>query len=701
MTEPVLERLFRPRSIAIVGASTRADAIGARVIANLHRFGFGGTILPVNPRYDEVASLRCHPSIESLPDGVDAAFIAIPAESVPEALERVGRRGVRCAFVNASGFADGGPAGRILQAELARVASRHRIALCGPNNMGLINVHDGAAIWTQRNTPPIAPGPLAVIAQSGSVTLVLAEDERKLGFSYLVTTGNEAVLGVADYLGHIARDERVRTVLLFVESIRDPRTFGDAAEQARAAGKRIVALKTGASQRGRSLVRAHTDSLAGDDAIYDAFFRRHGVIRVHDLDEMLETALLVTAYPRPPARRHVVPVTLSGGEAALIADLSTRVGLDLPPLSDATVAALRPAFPDFARPQNPLDGWGLGFNPTNFGLILDALQTQPDIGAIALSVDAPANGGGDVPYTLQMTELLGQPEHRKPVIVFNNAAGGGPNPEVRARLDPLGIPYLSGMRNALAALAHWLGPADPVPQPIFERDHRDAGPALREGPLRESALFAELAKAGVPMSPSRPAATAEEAVAAAGSFGYPVALKGCAAEVPHKTEHGLVRLALSGEAALRSAHAEVSAVLDRLAAGSPTREIVVQPMAHEGIELIAAVRHDPDFGPLVVVGLGGVWAEFVGSVSIRLGPIDAAAARLMLEECRAAEALAGLRGHGPYDIEAAVEAVAALSRIGAAAGPRMGSLEINPLIVGRRGAVGVDALLTAPTRAPE
>lgn len=695
MSRSALERLFNPRSIAIVGASTREDSIGFRVIRNLRKFGFGGAIHPINPRYPEVAGLQCLPSVEALPPDVDAAFIAIPAQNVSGVLDEVGRKGIRAAFANASGFADGGVAGRELQQKLADTAARHGIALCGPNNMGLVNVHDRAAVWTQLNMTKVTPGPVAVIAQSGSITLALAEDERHLGFSYLVTCGNEAVLGVGDYLDYIVRDDRVRTVLIFVESIRNAARFGAAADAARAAGKRVIALKTGTSQSGRSLVAAHTDSLAGDDAVYDAFFRRHGVIRVNDLDEMLETAVLVTAYPRPPANRHLVPVTLSGGEAALIADLSAEAGLELSGLSDGTVARLRPAFPDFARPQNPLDGWGLGFNAKNFGIIVDALQADPDVGAVALCVDAPGSGGGDVPYTLQMTKLVGKPEHTKPIIFFNNTSGTGPNEDVRQALVPFGIPYLSGMRNALVAMAHWIGPppsANIAPAASAAVDAKGIEAALSRGPMRQTALFRLLRDNGVPMASCEAVSSATEAAAKAATLGYPVVLKGCADEFAHKTELGLVRLGLRDADAVSVAYGEIDAALG----ASATREIVVQPMVGEGVELIVAARSEPGFGTVVVVGLGGIFVEFIKSVSVRLGQIDTAEARAMLDECRASEMLAGLRGKGPYDITAAAEAIAALSRFAVAAGPYVGSLEINPLIVGTKGAVGVDVLLTPP-----
>ena len=230
----LLATLFRPRSIAVIGASTREDAIGFRVIRNLRRMGFAGEIFPINPRYREVAGLTCLPSIEALPPGVESAFIALPAEQGPDVLEAVGRRGIKTAFVNASGFADGGPEGRALQRRLRAVALAQGIVLCGPNNMGVISVHDRTAIWTQLHMSDVRPGPVAVISQSGSMALVLAQDERNLGLAYLVTAGNEAVLSAADYLDHIVRDSRVKTVLLFLESIRDPARFGAAAREAAA-----------------------------------------------------------------------------------------------------------------------------------------------------------------------------------------------------------------------------------------------------------------------------------------------------------------------------------------------------------------------------------------------------------------------------------------------------------------------------------
>ncbi|HEY6431119.1 MAG TPA: CoA-binding protein, partial [Acetobacteraceae bacterium] len=264
MSSSNLHKLLSPRSIAVVGASERSDAIGSRVINNLRAMGFSGPIYPVNPRYTEVCGLPCHASLSSLPEQVDAAFLGVPARNGPDLLEQAADAGIQAVFVNANGYADGDEEGRELQRRLTAIARQRNVAVAGPNNLGLVNVLDRKAMWTPRYFSAIAPGPVAVISQSGSVALILSEDERKLGFSYLVTTGNEAMVTVADYLQHVATDDRVGVILLFLETVRDPALFAQAARTALASGKRIVALKLGRSEIGRTLVQAHTGSLAGE-----------------------------------------------------------------------------------------------------------------------------------------------------------------------------------------------------------------------------------------------------------------------------------------------------------------------------------------------------------------------------------------------------------------------------------------------------
>jgi acyl-CoA synthetase (NDP forming) len=687
-----LDRLLKPKSIAIVGASERPEAIGTRLIRNLRLMNYPGTIYPVNPRYKELAGLTCYPSLTALPETVDAAFLAVPAPSGPELLEEAARCGIKAVFTNANGYADGDADGVALQRRLEAIAEKNGIVLAGPNNLGLVNVHDHCAIWTPRYMQTIPAGPVAVISQSGSIALILSEDERKLGFSYLVTTGNEAVLTVADYLDHIVRDDRVGVVLLFLETIRDPALFAKAAQEARRRGKRIVALKLGSSEGGRALVQAHTGSLAGEDRLYDAFFQAQGIIRVRDLDEMLETAVVLAASPAAPPTPSLVPVTLSGGEAALLADLGAELGIDFPKLSPETLARLRPAFPPYSSIGNPVDAWGLGFNAERFKIVLDALLADPSIGTIGLSVDAPGQGGGDVPYACVMAEACVASKTDKRLVMFNNTSGTGVNAEVRAILDKARIPYLSGMRPALAAMGHLSRLAKPAPSPT------DALPGAAL-PTGETEQFRVLTTAGVTMTGAEPVASAAEACAVAARFGYPVVLKGVAAHLPHKSDLGLVKLGLADDTEVAAAFRDVSAILAAHAQPGALGQVVVQAMAPEGVELILGVRNIPGFGSFIIVGPGGVLVEISAKASVRLGPVDEATAREMLAETPAAKLLGGVRGKPPCDIDAAVAAIAAFSRLAAAQSHLLAALEINPLIVSPRGAVGVD-LLIEPHHAP-
>ena len=278
MGDVLLDKLLKPHSIAVVGASERSDAIGTRVIRNLRRLGFPGRIYPVNPRYQQIEGLACVPSLVALPEQVDAAFFAVPAIQTPDLLLDAARAGIHAVFMNANGFADGGPAGITLQQQVIDIAKAHGIAVCGPNNLGVINVFDKVAAWTPRYMMEPKEGPIALISQSGSIAIVLADDERKIGFSYLITAGNEAVLSVADYLWHCARDDRAKVILLYLETIRNPEAFAAAAAEAVEQGKPIIAHKLGRSEIGQALVQAHTGSLAGEDRLFDEFARKLGII---------------------------------------------------------------------------------------------------------------------------------------------------------------------------------------------------------------------------------------------------------------------------------------------------------------------------------------------------------------------------------------------------------------------------------------
>src|SRR5579864_2490934 len=564
-----LDKLMNPRSIAVVGASEREDALGSRVIRNLRALGYQGRIYPVNPRYQDVGGLTCFPSLSGLPERVDAAFLAVPAAQGPDLVEEAGKLGIAALFMNANGYADGDAAGVALQRRVEGIANRYGIDLCGPNNLGIINVNDHAAMWTPRYMMKVKQGPIALISQSGSIAIVLADDERKIGFSYLITAGNEAVLTVAEYMHHCAQDERVGVILVYLETIRRVEAFTEAARETQRHGKPIVVLKLGASEGGRAMVQAHTGSLAGEDRLYDVLFRKLGIVRVRDLDEMLETAILVSAYPKPKTG-DLVALTLSGGEAALIADIAATVGVRFPQLSAATLDKLRPAFPPYS-------------------MIGDIVVADPAIGTVAVSVDAPGAGGADVPYACAMAEVCVAAAARsdKHFVFFNNTTGTGPNADVRAILDRAKIPYLSGVRTALTAIGNSRRAKNSVApatvQPLA-RDRLDAA-------TTDVARFTLLADAGLPMAKCVAVASAADAADAAGKLGFPVVLKGSGPRLAHKSDLGLVHADLRDGAQVKAAYDNVSRLLDKHVAETAEREIYVQAMAKPGVELILGIRN--------------------------------------------------------------------------------------------------------------
>ena len=692
MAEMRLDRLLCPKSIAVIGASTRETSFGYRALNNLKTYGFQGPIYPVNPRYDEILGFECYPSLDGVPGPVDAAFVALAAERAPDALEDCGRHGVGGAAVVASGFADAGGEGIELQRRIVEIAARHGIALNGPNNLGAINLFDRATLWPSTLLPGIEAGPVALVTQSGSIGIATSQDERKLGLGYTITAGNEAALTVADYIDFLAGDARIKVIMLVLESIRQPDAFAAAVRKARAAGQTVLALKVGVSESGARAVQAHTGALAGEDAVYDAFFRSHGVLRVQGLDEMQETAALLSAYPGQPENANTVPVTLSGGQAALFADLAARARVPGRELSQATVAKLRQVLPAYANPRNPLDAFGAGWDPEVFDTIIDILTEDPEVGIVAFSMDAPGSGGADSSWVSLMADMVGKrlPRPDKRYIFVNNLSVGGLNPHVREKLDGYGVPYLLGMTAATAALGNWLGMPDPLP--VVFRAEEAQGARWRAAAAEASSdpeRFALLREAGVPMAECRVVEDAEAAVAAADSLGYPVVMKGGAEGLLHKTEAGTVRVGLADAHAVRAAYGEISAALTRKR-GSV---VYLQPQAGAGIELLLGLRMDPAFGPVVAVGLGGTLVEVMKEASLRLAPVSVEEAAVMLGETKAGELLAGVRGRGPDDVAAAAEAIAAFSRFGPALADDLAALEVNPLIVlpQGQGAVGVDA----------
>jgi len=689
-------KLFRPASVAVVGASQRPDAVGSVVVANLIRWDFPGDIYPVNPRYDEIQGRRCYPSLSSIGCAPEAVFLAVPAASVPALLDEAGACGASAAYVNGSGFIDAGTFGSEPQEGLMRTARAHGMALCGPNNMGLINLADRIPLWTSPDLPIVGPGPVAIISQSGAIAISLTYDAGHFCYAYVVTTGNEAICTAADYLAFMIEDPRIRVVQLFLETVRDTERFAAAARRAHECGIALVVLKVGRSAQSRAAIGGHTAAVAGDDSVYDAYFRSLGIVRVDNLDQMIEaTKIALVARPlRRPGR--IAVVTLSGGEAALVADSAQRHRIELATLSDDVQNRLVEITGTATVRRNPVDAWGRGWDPAGFNAIVTTIAGDSAVDGVLCAINPASPRGHDEAVFVGMANACGLAAKcsNKLFGLVATVASAEPNDEVARLLEDHAIPYLRGLDSGLAALVAWRD---------REGVRRNANASL-QGPgrtaalsrsMNEAELFAALNDGGACFARSRAVASTAEAIRAASELGYPVALKGTAPDLLHKTELGLVRLGLGSPEILRAVAADMGPRLRRYSRDK-SATLVVQAMTPTGFELLVSARNDLQFGTVVVVGLGGIHVELFRDTATRLGPIDAATGEEMLGELSGAALLRGFRGQPAVDIAAAARFIAILSLICAANAERVEAIEVNPLIVlpEGEGAVAVDLVVT-------
>ena len=686
----------------MVGASPRELKLGGGPITSLREIGFSGKIFAVNPKRDEVLGLPCFPSVAALPATPEAAVISVPSHLVPDVVRSCGQIGIGAVVVGSAGFAEAGPSGKALQRDLVGAAHEHGIALCGPNNIGILNVLDHSALWTVPVVGLTAPGPVAVISHSGSVAMALAAGLTRLGLAHVVSAGNEAVLGVGDYVAWLAHDERVRVIAMFLETIRNPAALAEACDLAHKSGKVLLAVKVGRTEVARRVVAAHSAGIAGDDRIVDAYLSKLGVIRLTDLDELVSACELFVRQPSLPKVPGCGVITMSGGEAALAGDMAADLGLSLPALAAKTRSRLRAHFPPFLSPGNPLDAYGLGYTQERFRRILDALVDDPGIGTVVIATDAPLEGTADSHLARQMAVALAEraPATSTCLAFLNNAAGGGRDTTTDETLAAAGIPYLLGLREGLSALAMWSTRSSSqasVGQTVRRtRFHPSLAGILSED---EEKRFRSLSNLGLPMVETVRVSSPDEAADVARRFGFPVVMKGTAPQILHKTELKLISLHLGSEEDVRQEFSALSRQLDHHHAG-PKASIVIQPQSTGDFELIVGVRNDTSFGSVVVVGLGGIYTEVFQDTAVAIGPVDAPEARALLRQTRIGALLEGRRSHGPYDIDAIGEAIALFSRVGAVVADTIAAIEINPLIVGHGlGAVSAVDLVVEPRSA--
>ena len=692
---PALARFLRPRSIAVVGASPEPLSVGNNVLVNLRSFGFAGDLHFVSRTRAEIDGVACAPTIDDLPMGVDALVLIVPAQAVPESIEACVRRGVGGVVVFASGFSEQDEAGALAQAAFARTAREAGMAVLGPNCIGCVNYADGVPLTFEPVEPRPTRGPgVCVIAQSGAMqgNVRYALMARGVPVAQSISTGNEAVLSAEDYLDLLIEDPSISAFSLFVEQIRDPQRFLSLARRARAAAKPIVLLHPGQSSRAREAAKSHTGALAGDHAIMRACVEREGVILVGGLDELFDVTTLVARYPAP-VTGGVGVLSNSGALRGFSLDFCEEIGLDLPELSPSAHEGLRKVLPSFATIDNPLDITAAGMQkPSLFGDSAAVMLDDPRVGFLLVA----AMGGGK-PQQLNKWRAM-QPVLQaatKPVALAYLGDDYPLDAQFMQEMRDSGIPFFRSPDRALRALARLA--AHGRAQPPSHAPAPPASPLALDihGPVTEWRGKEILNALGIATPQGGLARDLDEARAIAARIGYPIVIKAQADALAHKSEAGGVIVGLADEAALVEAHGRLLANVRAYDPALTLDGVLVERMAPRGgLEMIVGARRDPLWGPVIVVGLGGVWTEALHDA--RLLPAQASQGEIVaaLDQLKGAALLGGLRGAAPRDVEAVGRIAAAIGAL-MLADPRIVEIDVNPVNVYAQGegALALDALI--------
>lgn len=685
-----IERMLEARSVAVVGASVREGSVGNQSVVELIEGGFDGRIVPVNPKYDEILGLPCVASVAEIAEPVDLVILAISNALLEDQLSLAASAGAASAVIFASGYEEPRDGMPPLTERLAAIARSHGMAICGGNCMGFANLERrlrALGFYEPKDAPV---GGVTFLSHSGSAFSAMIHNDRALGLNLAVSAGQEFVTTVADYLRYALGLESTKAVGLFIETVRDPDGFRSALGLANERDIPVVALKVGREERTRELVAAHSGALAGEDGAYEALFDAYGVSRVASLDEMADTLALFAAGRRagPGA---LATVHDSGGERALLVDAAASVGVPLAEISDETSKRMEALLDPGLPPVNPLDFWGTGRDSHEIitGCVR-ALLDDPAVAALAFSVDLTSEDHPEMGYIAMARETF--PETAKPFAMLSNFSSGIDRSDAKL-LDGDGIPVLEGTLTGLAAFRHLFayqdfGAREPITS-VSPASHEVRGRWVARfssgEPLDEVEGLALLGDYGLPVVEGARVETLADAIAAAERFGFPVALKTAAQGVQHKSDVGGVRLGVNDAPSVEDAYEDLARRLGP--------QVMVSPMVSPGVEIALGIVRDPQFGPLVLVGAGGVLVEVLKDRRLALPPLDEARARSMVDRLEVRPLLEGVRRQPGADVDALIGAIVGLSWLAHDLGDGLEALDANPLICSPSGCVAVDALV--------
>ncbi|WP_126173516.1 acetate--CoA ligase family protein [Altericroceibacterium xinjiangense] len=697
-TNQQIDRLLRPKSVAVVGASDRVGALGATLLNNLVQYNFDGDIYPVNPKREEIAGLKCYPDVTALPEGIDCAVLAIPRQFVLETTRQLGERGCGAVVIYSAGFSEAGEEGMREQLELGEIARKHGMVIEGPNCLGCTNYVERVPLTfveTNMMTPPPGARAVGVASQSGALAAVLATALHPRGcyVSASVSTGNEAASGVEDYVEWLIDDPHTHVIAMYVESLRRPKAFIAAARRAREAGKPIVMLHPGKSSKAQESAATHTGAMAGDYQLMKAKLTREGVIFADTLEELADIAEIALRCPALPGANMAV-LGESGALRGLAFDIAEDIGLDLIDLNDENSPALRAVLPDFVPVSNPTDITALGLSePEIYTKVLTALLEDERVGSVVASIiqSDPITSGIKFPHIIKVLE---SGTFTKPLVFAGVDEGAKVPEEYIEGLRKVGIPWFPSTERAYRAIARL---ADLAKRDLTDRSAEPIeAPWLEDvsGVVPEYKAKALLKPLDMPFPESRFAASAEEAVSAAEMVGFPVVMKAQAATLGHKSDAGGVILNLRTAQDVRDAFVRMYANVKAYDPSIQLDGVLVEKMGRMGTEMIVGAKNDPEWGPVVLAGFGGVTAEILKDVKLFTPDLDQAAVHEGLLGLKQAAILKGYRGSPALDIAALAELIVQVGRI-MAGNPAIREIDLNPVIIHPEGegVVALDALM--------
>ena len=697
-TNQQIDRLLRPKSVAVIGASDRHGALGATLLSNLVKYEFHGDVYPVNPKRDELLGLKVYHSVEKLPEGIDCAVLAIPRDFVLGTVKSLGEKGCGAVVIYSAGFSEAGEQGMKDQQELARIANEHGMIVEGPNCLGCTNYIERVPltfVQTNMRTPPKGTRAVGIASQSGALAAVLATTlfARDGYVSTSVSTGNEAVSGVEDYVEWLVDDPDTHVIAMYVESLRRPQAFLAAARRAREAGKPIVMLHPGKSNRAQESAATHTGAMAGDYALMKAKLGREGVIFAETLEELGDIATMaVTCKALPGANMAVLGE--SGALRGLAFDIAEDIGLDLVDLNDDNTPAMRAILPDYVPVSNPTDITALGLSePEIYTKVLTVLLEDPRVGSVVASIiqSDPITSKIKFPAIIKVLE---DGTFSKPLVFAGVDEGARVPAEYVEGLRKVGIPWFPSTERAYRAIARL---ADLSKRDLTDRTQPPLpvpGLADVSGVVPEYQAKALLKPLGIAFPDSTFAANEEEAVAAAEALGYPVAMKAQAAALGHKSDAGGVILNLKSADEVREAFTQMFQNVANYDASIALDGVLVEKMGTMGVEMIVGAKNDPEWGPVVLAGFGGVTAEILKDVKLFTPDMGVEEVQAGLLSLKQAPLLKGWRGAPPRDVAALAALIVQIGRV-MTGNPRIREIDLNPVIVHPQGegVVALDALM--------